>query len=403
MSIRLPQKKHVGDLPELDDNSRQQGMRNAIGLLLVTLLLLAFGLNMVYSAASGGAGGTAAVKFFRNQLLCALLGGMGGLAAFALGYKFFCRRALWWLAGCALLLLWARCSKEVNGAHRWIHIGGFTFQPSELTKIAVAIFVANYCADHMRTFNSLNWKDRYSIYPLAGTVAVMGGLILLGKDLGTTVLVALVAFLTMFAGGLRWYYWLPVPLVITGGVFFIKYFDPMRWGRMTTFLDPEKYKSQGGYQLSNALYALGDGYWLGRGLGNSHQKAGFLPEKHTDFIVAIVGEELGYIGVLAVIILYILWGYFAFRIAFGANNRKGMLLGGALTLGVVLQAIINLGVVCGLFPTKGMPAPFLSYGGSNMLCSLLATGLLAAIAMDSCVPDYNEKIARSLRERLVRR
>ena len=93
MSIRSPQKKHVGDLPELDDNSRQQGMRNAIGLLLVTLLLLAFGLNMVYSAASGGAGGTAAVKFFRNQLLCALLGGMGGLAAFALGYKFFCRRA----------------------------------------------------------------------------------------------------------------------------------------------------------------------------------------------------------------------------------------------------------------------------------------------------------------------
>ena len=391
------------ELPEIETGYRPQGMRNAIGLLLVTMVLLAFGLNMVYSAASGDDPSVTAVRLFRNQLLWATIGSLGGLTAFALGYKFFCRRTLLWLAGCAVLLLWARCSKEVNGAHRWIHLAGFTFQPSELTKIAVAIFVADYCADHVRTFGSFNWKVRYSTWPLGVAVGCMVGLILLGKDLGTSALVALVAFLTMFLGGLRWYYWLPVPVVITGGVFFIKYFDPMRWSRMTTFLDPEKYKSQGGYQLSNAFYALGDGFWFGRGLGNSRQKAGFLPENHTDFIMAIIGEELGFCGVLAVITLFILWGFFAFRIAIGANSRKAMLLGGALTLGVVLQAIINLGVVSGTFPTKGMPAPFLSYGGSNMVCSLLATGLLVAIAMDSCVPDYNEKIARTLREKLGRR
>ena len=307
-----------------------------------------------------------------------------------------------WIACCAGLLVWARFSREINGAHRWIMVAGYQFQPSELAKIAVALFVSYYCSEYLRTFNDLN-RIKYGIWGLAAGAGGIVLLILWGDDMGTSLLVASMAFFTMFAGSLKWRYFLIPVTALPLLVLYIKNFDPMRWGRMTTFLDPEKYKSQGGYQLSNALYALGDGYWLGRGLGNSHQKAGFLPEKHTDFIVAIVGEELGYIGVLAVIILYILWGYFAFRIAFGANNRKGMLLGGALTLGVVLQAIINLGVVCGLFPTKGMPAPFLSYGGSNMLCSLLATGLLAAIAMDSCVPDYNEKIARSLRERLVRR
>ena len=193
------------ELPEIETGYRPQGMRNAIGLLLVTMVLLAFGLNMVYSAASGDDPSVTAVRLFRNQLLWATIGSLGGLTAFALGYKFFCRRTLLWLAGCAVLLLWARCSKEVNGAHRWIHLAGFTFQPSELTKIAVAIFVADYCADHVRTFGSFNWKVRYSIWPLGAAVGCMVGLILLGKDLGTSALVALVAFLvlpevqTMFA------------------------------------------------------------------------------------------------------------------------------------------------------------------------------------------------------------
>ena len=165
---------------------------------------------------------------------------------------------------------------------------------------------------------------------------------------------------------------------------------------MTIFLDPERSQDQEGYQLWNSFLALGSGSWLGVGLGFSRLKAKYLPEAHTDFIIAIIGEEVGYVGVLGVILLYLAWGFFAFRIALGARTRTGMLLGCALTLGVVLQAIINLGVVSGVLPTKGMPAPFISYGGSNMVCSLLAVGLLVSIAMDSRVPDYQKLMWRRL-------
>jgi cell division protein FtsW len=172
----------------------------------------------------------------------------------------------------------------------------------------------------------------------------------------------------------------------------------MRWGRMTIFLEPEINQRAGGYQLWNSLLALGSGSWQGLGLTDSRLKASYLPEAHTDFIIAIIGEELGYLGVMSVILFYILWGFFAFRIAMSARNRTGMLLGCALTLGVLFQAIINLGVVSGMFPTKGMPAPFISYGGSNMVCSLVATGFLVSIALDSWIPDYAEKFQLQLKK-----
>lgn len=381
------------------ENGQNNSLSNAAGLLLITMILVAFGLNMLYSAS--GSDMTSALRLFRNQLIWAALGICGGLTAMLFSCKFFCRHTLLWLTGCALLLIWARLSKEVNGAHRWIHLGGYTFQPSELAKIAVAIFVANYCAEYQRTFNDLNFRNRHGIWPLATGIGVIILLILIGKDLGTSVLVASVAFLTMCAANLKWYYYLIPAFIIPPAVLFIKLFDPMRWARMTIYLDPEKYQSQEGYQLWNAFLALGSGSWAGVGLTHSRLKAKYLPEAHTDFIVAIIGEELGYLGVIAVVALYVLWGFFAIRITLQARNRKNMLLGCALSLGVLLQAIINLGVVSGLFPTKGMPAPFISYGGSNMVCSLLATGFLLAIAMDNCIPDYHEKLFRSIKNFFV--
>ncbi|MBR2344411.1 MAG: cell division protein FtsW [Lentisphaeria bacterium] len=375
--------------PAMDAENQSPGLGNLFGLLSVTMVLVAFGLNMLYSA--GGSDMGVASRLFYNQLAMTVLGVLGGTVVFILSPRFFCKRSLWWLAGCAVLLIWARFSKEVNGAHRWIHVAGHTFQPSELAKIAVAIFVADYCAEHQRTFNTLDPRSHYGMLPLAAGVGIMLLLIVIGKDLGTTLLVAAVAFLTMCVANLKWYFY-AVPLALAPvGVLFIRFFDPMRWARMTIYLDPERYKNQEGYQLWNAFMALGSGAWYGVGLGHSRLKAKYLPEAHTDFIIAIIGEELGYLGVLAVILLYIVWGFFAIRIALQARKRSYMLLGCALTLGVVLQAIINLGVVSGLFPTKGMPAPFISYGGSNMVCSLLATGFLAAIAMDNCISDYNVK------------
>ncbi len=384
-----------------DDYSIQDGIKRpntihlAAGLLMMTMVLVTFGLTMLYSASSSDV--SAAAAFFRNQLMWVGVGTFAGIAAFTGGYRFFCKRSWLWLAGCALLLVWARFSREINGAHRWIILGSFRFQPSELAKVAVALFVSWYCTEYLRTFNDIR-RFRQGIWELGAGVGGTVLLILWGDDMGTSVLVASMAFLTMFAGNLKWPYFLIPAGVLPLTVTFIRFFDPMRWGRMTIFMDPEAEKSKAGYQLWHSLLALGSGSWSGMGLTNSRLKASYLPEAHTDFIISIIGEELGFIGVLTVIGAYILWGYFAFRIALSARSRMGMLLGCALSIGVLFQAIINLGVVSGLFPTKGMPAPFISYGGSNMVCSLLAVGFLVSVAMDAAVPDYTVKLLNQLRQ-----
>jgi len=284
--------------------------------------------------------------------------------------------------------------KPVNGASRWIRFGSFSIQPSEFAKIAVAIFVAKYCADNARTFSLI--RHRRGLLPLcAGAGIVILG-ILMGRDLGTTILVGTMTFFTMLAAGLFFRY-LIIP-VILGGVIavYIKLFDPMRLARVVSFMNPEVVQKGKGYQLWNSLLALGSGNWFGVGFMTSRLKAKYLPEAHTDFILAIVGEELGFVAMAAVILLYTLYGYYALRIAFRSSSRLGMLLGFALTLGVTVQAAINLAVVSGSAPTKGMPAPFISYGGSNMIACLLATGLLVSIAFDTIAPGYEERLAAKL-------
>ena len=359
-----------------------------LGLMLTTMALLAFGLTMLYSASSGDI--AKAALFFRNQLIWAGVGCMLGVTAFFLGYRFLAEKSLIWVAGISVLLVWAMLSRPVNGAHRWIHLGGYTFQPSELAKVAVALFTAWYCSAHPRTFTQ--WSSRRGMIPLAATAGCVILLILAGHDLGTTVLVSLTCFLTLMAAGLHWLY-LAVPLAIAPVVVGYLYkFDEMRWLRMTVFTDPETYQQGSGYQLWNSILALGSGNWGGVGLMSSRLKAQYLPEAHTDFILAIVGEELGFIGLCSVLLLYTLWGVFALRITLHARDRLGMLLGWALTLGVLLQAAINFGAMSGVFPTKGMPAPFISYGGSNLLGCLLATGILVSISQEAIAPGYAGRI-----------
>ena len=365
---------------------------DALGLLLVTILLTAFGLMMIYSATSHFSGKETA-SFFRNQFIWAVIGCVAGTAAFFMGHKLLGKLSYWLLGGTALLLLWARCSREVNGAHRWIHFAGYTFQPSEMAKIAVAIFIAWYCSENLRSFAS--WKKkRNGIWVLGGVVGAMLGLILLGEDYGTTALVGAMSFVTVFVAGLSWFYWL-VPVCLGGLMFlYIRAFDAMRWGRLTIFLEPEKYQNDYGMQLWFSLLALGSGSWFGVGLTKSRFKADYLPEKQTDFILSIVGEELGFAGIAAVLVLYTLWGFFALRIALKSRDRCGMLLGWALTVGIMLQAAINFGAMSGCFPTKGMPAPFISYGGSNLLGCLIATGILLSIAAYTENPGYRDIFRR---------
>lgn len=367
----------------------------AQGLLLITALLVVFGLTMLYSASYGVAG----AKYFRNQLIWVAGGVVSGAVVFALGYRRLAAWSPFLMGGSFLLLLVARfCFDPINGANRWIRIGGFSLQPSEFAKLAVALFVARYCSENIRTFSEL--RNRRGLLPLAAGAGMVIGGVLLGKDLGTTLLISSMAFLTLMVAGLYWRYFVipPIGAVLIG--VYVWLFDPERLSRVTSYLNPEKVNQDEGYQLWTSLMALGSGSWFGVGFMASRMKAKYLPEAHTDFILAVVGEELGWCGMAAVVICYLLFGFFALRIALRSESRLGLLLGFAITCGITLQAAINLAVVSGSIPTKGMPAPFISYGGSNLVVGLTMVGLLVSIAVDTVEPDYADKFMRSLWNRI---
>ena len=373
-----------------DDASREAWLA-VRALLIITTLLIAIGLTMLYSTSYGIAG----LKYFSNQLIWLALGTAGGFVLFFLGYKRAASQSLWWMAGVFILLIIAStCFAPIKGAARWIRFGSFSIQPSEFAKVVVALFVAKYCSDHARTFSLLTHKR--GLLPLGGAVAAVLLAIISGHDLGTTVLVASTAFATMLVGGLFWRY-LIVPLLLAGLVgTYIVLFDSMRLGRVTSFMNPEAVQAGKGYQLWHSLLALGSGDWFGVGFMTSRLKAKYIPEAHTDFILAIVGEELGFLAMAFIIILYTLFGYFGLKIACRATSRLGMLLGFALTFFITIQAAINLAVVSGSAPTKGMPAPFISYGGSNIIACLAALGLLVSVAFDTIDPGYAERFTDKL-------
>jgi len=371
----------------------------ARAMLITVTVLTVFGLTMLYSASYG----TAGLKFFRNQLLWLVMGMAGGGVAFVLGYRKLTNYSLVFMGiSFVLLLVAALCFPPVNGACRWIkfRLGGMdlSIQPSEFAKIAVALFVAKYCSENLRTFNDL--RGRHGMLPLAAVAGMVVGGVLLGKDLGTTVLIATMAISITVAAGLYLRYMIFPAIGATLIGVYIYFFNPTRLARVTSFTQPELVQQDSGYQLWNSLLALGSGNWFGIGFMESRLKAKYLPEAHTDFILAIVGEELGYIGMISVILLYALFTYYALKISLKSDSRLGILLGFGLTVGIVLQAVINISVISGSAPTKGMPAPFISYGGSNLMASLIAIGILLSIAADTASPGYNERYLEIIRSKL---
>ena len=368
-------------------------------LLVITTILVVFGLTMLYSTSYGVAG----MKYFRMQLIWLTLGmGMGG-AVFLVGYR---RVASWWpvlVGGVLVLLVIALFSKEVNGAHRWIQIrlpgmGRLGIQPSEFAKVILALTTAKYCSDHYRTFHELKrWKGGLLNFAVIVGPVLIG--ILIGRDFGTTVLASAMVFLTLLAAGLP-ARWVAFPVGMLGAAFFyIMSCDPMRRARILSFWNPEKDASTIGYQLWNGFLALGAGGWNGVGFMESRMKAHYLPESHTDFILSIVGEELGLIAMVVVMIGYGIFCWSGIRISIHAPTRLGMLLGFGLTIYITLQALINIAVISGSIPTKGMPAPFISYGGRNLLSCMTAVGLLLSIAQETVTPDYNKHILAYLRRK----
>jgi cell division protein FtsW len=347
-------------------------------LVLVTLGLVAFGLVMVYSATSAPAAlaRTDPMSYLKKQGVYALI----GVALMMVAARFDYRK-LRFVAPALVLAALALCAavlvigSRVNGAKRWIELGPATFQPSELAKLAMAVWAAAYLS---RRPAPRSLRDL--VRPIGILLGLFCLLILAEPDLGTAIslVVVLVAVLLIsgtpgrpLAAGLG--------IAVSLGLLAI-WFEPYRRARIFSFLDPWKDPQGAGFQTVQALIGLGSGGLFGVGLGQGVQKINYLPEAHTDMITAVIGEELGLLGVTAVIVAYAAFAYAGLRVALACADPFGKRLAAGLVGLVCGQAVINLAAVLGLAPLTGIPLPFISYGGSSLVVALLGVGILLNIA-----------------------
>ena len=351
-------------------------MKVAVTILAVCVTsLLALGLVMLYSSSMTQVG----ARFLMMQLVWCIFGFILCVTAASLDYQLL-KKYAWPVfivaAVMLLLVLVPHIGRKINGARRWFDFGGVRFQPSELGKIALLIVLAWYGDRFQRRMPTFKWG-------ILGPVAIIGailGLIFVEPDRGTTILLAAVSGAMLLLAGVQWKFIVPPVLLAAAGLVFSIIHDPMRMKRIFSWLDLEQNKEGVGYQAYQAMIALGSGGWSGLGLGNGRQKLGFVPEHHTDFIFSIIGEELGLIATLLVIVVFVLIALCGLYIALHSKDTFGTLLATGITLLISLQAAINIGVVTSALPNKGLPLPFISYGGSNLLAMLTCVGILFSIA-----------------------
>lgn len=344
-------------------------------LLLCVAGLLALGMVMLYSSSMADRG----THLLLLQIIWAAAGLAGLLCAGSMDYRLL-RKFAWVIYAAAaillVLVLIPHIGTRVNGARRWFSFGRISFQPSELGKIALIIMVAWHGDRYQRQMTC--WK-RGVVYPSI-FIGLMLCLIFKEPDRGTTILMAAVTGMMLLVAGVQWKF-IAMPTIGGAGLLALSLcFDPMRIRRIFAWLYLDEHKLDIGYQAYQARLAFGAGGWWGLGLGNSREKLGFLPEHNTDFILPIVGEELGLIATLLVLTAFLLVVICGAYISFRASDTFGMLLGSGITFLIALQTFINVGVVTSVLPNKGLALPFISYGGSNLLMMLTCVGLLVSIA-----------------------
>jgi len=348
-------------------------------LFAVTLLLAAFGLVMVFSASAlvSAERGADPFGFVLRQGVGAVL----GLAALMLIMRFDYRRlkepALVYGLLCITLFLLglAFFLDRSHNTHRWIRLGTLSLQPSELAKPTLILFLAFYLESRLKTLNQWTTLGPVTVY-----LAVLCGLVVAAGDLGTTVALVLIAVTMLYVAGLRWR-WLGYSFLASLPVLYVLVFHvAYRRERILAFLHPWAEARGAAFQIVQSLIALGSGGVTGVGLMNSRQKLFFLPAAHTDFIFAVIGEEFGWIGSSLVVLAFLVFLWRGLRIARRAPDQFGRLLAIGVTAMVVIQALINFSVVTSLVPNKGIPLPFISYGGSSLIFSLAAVGVLLNVS-----------------------
>lgn len=363
--------------------------------ILITMVLALSALGIVMLASTSGVRAENefgdAYFFVKRQAVWLLLALVAGLVARLIDYHFWGRMMLP-LTGLTLLLLVLVFVPPIGGAikgsSRWIHLGGISFQPSELAKLTVIVGLSFYMARSQRWADTL-WKGL--AVPM-GFLGLFLLLILVEPDFGTTLLIAAVGMLILFMGGSRVGYLLMAGLVGLTGFAYLIMQNPERMRRIMAFRDPEKYAQGEAFQLMQAIYAFISGGILGRGLGQSLQKHYYLPEAHTDFIFAIIGEELGLIATLAVVLLFTALFVCGLSISGKAQDPFGRLMAFGISVMLALQAVINIGVVTGCLPTKGLALPFISFGGSSLVMNYMMVGILLNIDTQTPVRDQKERV-----------
>ncbi len=371
-------------------------------LLIIVLALLCFGLVMVYSASSFVSASVYgdASYIFQRELLWVFLGLIAMLATMRIDYRLWRRFSLaGMLVALALLVLVLKLGTSAYGATRWLNLGSIiSFQPSELIKLVLALYIADWLArkgSQVGTF-------LYGLAPFVILVGIILGLVLLEKDMGTAVIIAAFATAMFFAAGANIAQFL-LAVACGGLIFLTQAFKGYRYLRLIGFLNPFRDVTGINLQLYQSLLALGSGGWFGLGLGASRQKTGYLPLPYIDSIFAIIGEELGFIGCATIVLLFLWLAFRGFRLARRTPDLYGSLLATGITTWLVVQAMINIGSSTASIPYTGVPLPFISFGGSSLVVSMAAVGVLLNISRYIEEPENPALSRRTIEMRLRRR
>jgi cell division protein FtsW len=381
-------------------------------LFSATVGLALFGVVMVYSASAVIAlqENHSQFHYVMKQTVWTSLGFVAMFAAMRFDYQRLNQR--WIIYGLLIVTIMLLVAvfgfRPVNGARRWIRLGGLSMQPSEIAKLSLALFLARFLEKRAGEEASF-WKTFLPCFIALGVVA---GLVAKETDLGTALMLAIICFTMCFAAGMRPRHlvYALVPAILLVGKMLI--FTPFRWRRLISFVDPWADQQGAGYQVVQSLIAVGSGGTHGLGFAQGRQKLLFLPFAHSDFIYAVIGEELGLIGALLVVLAFAIFLWRGMRAALRAPDRFGMLLGTGIVVGIVAQALLNMSVVLALLPTKGIPLPLISYGGSSLVPTLVGVGILLNISQFATLKskakfdeeDYEEEWqpARRARKRAPR-
>jgi len=350
-------------------------------LLLMAVILTCFGVVMVYSASSV----MAAKKFhdgfyyLKRQSLFALIGFTGMAIAMHVDYHVYRRFAVPLFFGCFFLLLLVfmpGIGGTAKGAARWIRLPGFNFQPSELAKVSLILYMAYSLEkrqDKLRDFMA-------GFFPYLLILGVFIAVLLAQHDMGAAMTMLVVAIVMLFAAGTKVQYILGMMLVAAPGIALLVLTKAYRMRRIVAFLDPWQDPTDAGFQIIQSWLALGNGGIFGQGLGEGKAKLFYLPEAHTDFILSVCGEELGFVGVVVIASLFLLLVQRAIQVAVSAEDTFGRFLAFGIAVLLGLEAFVNMAVVTGMCPTKGIALPFLSYGGSSLIITLGAVGVLLNVS-----------------------